>query len=140
MNSVFQFLVILILNLLGSGSTEAAPKPMPTDSELRRDIRFYEHKNPNLALEIPVHAEYYSWRIKGKIGGVDLYPTEVPVVVYEEDRMRTRQISVIAVGQEFEIKKVQNIKGAHYYSYELPQTVEGVREGWIAGYFIEKVE
>lgn len=113
---------------------------MPPDPELRRDIRFYEHKNPNLALEIPVHAEYYSWRIKGKIGGVDLYPTEVPVVVYEEERMRTRQISVVAVGQEFEIKKVQNIKGAHYYSYELPQPVDGVREGWIAGYFIEKVE
>lgn len=113
---------------------------MPTDPDILKDIRYYYHKPVDPSSEVPVYAEYYRWRIQGKIGGVELYPAEVPVVVYDTSSMRLRQVATVPVGQEIELNQVQSFKGIIYYGFPLEVSQNGSKVGWVSGHFIERVD
>ena len=95
------------------------------------------HKIVKPSLEIPRHWQYYTWKITGTVGGIELYKDKVPVVLYDEAEKTFRHITHLPIGTEVKLNHHTQIAGRLFYSYKVDLKGEEVY-GWIEGTFIER--
>ena len=95
------------------------------------------NRNVNPSLEVPIHWQYYTWKITGTVGGIELYKDAVPVVLYDNAEKTFRHIAKLPIGTEVKLNHHWQISGRLFYSHKVDLEGEEVY-GWIEGTFIER--
>lgn len=118
---------------------------LPAFSQEKKDFRYTYPQPPrpskwdpmrtNPGYEVPLSYDKYVWKVTGKIGKKEVYPTAVPVYDFTNGRGK---IGEIPVGTEVKFDAIRKVGYVHYYQipFEGPG---GKKVAWLSGVHIEPV-
>ena len=109
-------LIFLMITIFGLLPTQLFSYDLPkTRQEVWQIINTYQ-KRLNPGTEIPQWSNYFTWKISGKIGTVQIYPESVPVYAFEIFSRTIYETGMIKIGTEIKLDKFINTKGRIYYN------------------------
>lgn len=115
MKIAHQILLSLIVALILGEAQPLLARKYPRSRNEAWQLIINHQTRVNAAVDIPKMAEFYTWKISGKIGEAVMYPEAVPVYAWNSINNDISSAGTIAVDSEIEITSFVTSRGKLFY-------------------------